>query len=367
MRNWFFLLASALVGCRDADVKPPRATPEASWRVDAVPILSLGATDSDTTHEFSNVSGAVRLANGEIVVSDNGSRQLRWFSSAGMRRGTSGRRGAGPGEFGGRINVARYRRDTLVVWDANRHRWSVFDSAHRYVRLLDPTTNADFPGVSMARIVNRSLVFGVYAAVGVPPWVDGAVDSLRRAGSLGAHFREGMLDDVGLLWLRAPGDSTRWDVIAPNATMLGSVVLPHAFEPYQIATSEVLGKFTDADGFEFVRAYRLQRPIAAHGAPEPLASAPQAIRDTTSGWDRETKQAARSLIVIQEAFYADHMAYATDPKKLPMDDLRGVRVEIFGGDQYSWRGAVIDNRTGASCVIIVGDTRWPIFETACFR
>ncbi len=361
-----FLLC-VLAGCTDSASTPRTAGTAARWRVDPIPILSLGATDADTSHEFSEVSGAVRMPNGEIVVSDNGSRQLRWFSANGERLGTSGRRGAGPGEFIGRITVARLGADTVVAWDEKLDRWSVFDSSRRFVRLLDRSVSATDSTHRMIRVVNRSMIVGVYAGVGVPEWVDAVVDSLRRSGALGMAFREGILDDAGLLWLRAPGDSVRWDVIAPDASMLGSVTLPQSFEPYQVSATEVLGKFTDTTGFEFVHAYRLDRPRAALTAVTHAAIAGRPAADTAAGWDRQLRKAAMALVTAEEAYYADHMTYANDARKISHDGTSGLIVAILSADRVSWRGTLTDKSNGAMCVLVTGGTRWPVFEQTCSR
>ena len=359
------VLACAAAACTDT-APSPRAGETAAWHVDTTALLSLGATDADTSHEFADVSGAVRLPGGEIVVSENASRQLRWFSATGERLGTSGRRGGGPGEFAGRITVARYRTDTVAVWDEKLGRWSVFDSSRRFAHLLDATMSATASKHRMVRAANRTLVVGVFADVGVPDWVDAVVDSLRRAGALGTRFREGIVDDVGLLWLRAPGDSLRWDVVAPNATILGSARLPRAFEPYQIGAAEVLGKFTDTTGFEFVRAYRLERPASARSAAATTAIVIHAAADTPRGWDRDVRRAAMELVTAEEAYYADHMTYGVNPQKVMPAGLGGFKVEILGANRFSWRGTVTETRTGAMCVLITGDTRWPVFEQSCF-
>ena len=314
-----------LAACADSAPTSRTAQTAARWTVDPTPLLSLGATDADTSHEFSGVSGAVRMPNGAIVMSDNGSRQLRWFSANGKRLGTSGRRGAGPGEFIGRITVARLGADTVVAWDEKLARWSVFDSSRRFVRLLDRSVSATDSRHRMIRVVNRSMIVGVFAGVGVPDWVDAVVDSLRRAGTLGMAFREGILDDAGLLWLRAPGAFVRWDVIAPDASMLGSATLPQSFEPYQIGATEVLGKFTDTTGFEFVRAYRLDRPRPGLTTVEHSAIAARLAADSAPGWDRQLRKAAMALMTAEEAYYADH------------------------------------------CVLVTGGTRWPVFEQTCSR
>jgi hypothetical protein len=51
----------------------------------------------------------------------------------------------------------------------------------------------------------------------------------------------------------------QWWGFQADGTPIGSMRVPDAFELYEIRGSMVLGKWTDADGAESVRGYRLTR------------------------------------------------------------------------------------------------------------
>lgn len=66
--------------------------------MEAEPLVDIGAAD-DPDQELYQVSGAVRLSDGTIVVADGGSARLRCYDAAGRHLADAGRRGSGPGEF----------------------------------------------------------------------------------------------------------------------------------------------------------------------------------------------------------------------------------------------------------------------------
>jgi hypothetical protein len=64
-----------------------------------VPALSIGLIEGPEALMFSNVKSAAWSADGDVVIADLGSGQIRIFSSEGELLGTIGRGGEGPGEF----------------------------------------------------------------------------------------------------------------------------------------------------------------------------------------------------------------------------------------------------------------------------
>lgn len=65
------------------------------------PLVRIGSIDGDLDYIFGNVTGAVRLDDGSVVVADEQSYNLRRYDSSGQHMWTSGRAGEGPGEYGG--------------------------------------------------------------------------------------------------------------------------------------------------------------------------------------------------------------------------------------------------------------------------
>jgi hypothetical protein len=109
------------------------------WALSARPVLVVGGSESDSAAALYGVAGAVRLADGRIVVADRGANGLRIYSSRGEHLLTSGRKGSGPGEFDGVDALAKIRGDTLLVWDRKSARVSVFDATGKFVDSRRPT------------------------------------------------------------------------------------------------------------------------------------------------------------------------------------------------------------------------------------
>ncbi len=65
------------------------------------PLVRVGIVDGPVEYIFGNVTGAVRLEDGGIVVADEQSANLRRFDARGRHIWTSGRSGEGPGEYRG--------------------------------------------------------------------------------------------------------------------------------------------------------------------------------------------------------------------------------------------------------------------------
>ena len=68
-------------------------------RLSPVPVLSIGLIEGPEALMFSNVRSAAWNADGNLVIADLGSGQIRTFSSEGELLGAVGRHGEGPGEF----------------------------------------------------------------------------------------------------------------------------------------------------------------------------------------------------------------------------------------------------------------------------
>jgi hypothetical protein len=97
------------------------------WTLDTVPELSIGAVGgNDPNYQLTSVVGLMRLPNGSIVVADNGSVKLRFYSAEGKFVKESGGIGEGPGETGTFSEVRGCGEDLIVVRDRSRrnHWWN---------------------------------------------------------------------------------------------------------------------------------------------------------------------------------------------------------------------------------------------------
>lgn len=97
-------------------------------------VLLIGAADGEEPYLFSRISGAVRLSSGVIVVANQSSGELRWFSPTGSWLRSRGRMGDGPGEFRGLRRVLRLPGDSILAEDGLSSRMTLYDSAGTLVR-----------------------------------------------------------------------------------------------------------------------------------------------------------------------------------------------------------------------------------------
>lgn len=134
------LLLACLSACDaapDADAAPsagqlvesraPRWSAADGWRVDAEPDVTIGEADGAPEYALDGVVGAVRLANGHIVIANFNTHDLRTYDADGRHLRTVGRRGDGPGEFR-LVRGIGIVRDTVLVWDPFANRVSRFDA-----------------------------------------------------------------------------------------------------------------------------------------------------------------------------------------------------------------------------------------------
>ena len=97
------LLLLHLAAC-DPDGAPaaregPQARPVATVRLSEERTLSIGLREGSDEYLFTRVSGGARLADGSVVVSDQGAYRIQKFGPEGEHLWSRGRKGEGPGEF----------------------------------------------------------------------------------------------------------------------------------------------------------------------------------------------------------------------------------------------------------------------------
>ncbi len=124
------------------NARPPDGS-KLGWRVDSVPLLSIGALEGQDPYLLHQVRDATQLSDGRIVVANRGSQEVRVFDGAGVHLATWGRRGEGPGEFNSLVAVADWQGDSLIAWYSQRERLSVFDLDGNFGRTMIPGDPAD--------------------------------------------------------------------------------------------------------------------------------------------------------------------------------------------------------------------------------
>ncbi len=86
------------------------------WRVDTVPLLSIGDRAESGAAFFQGIGGARLLSDGRIAVANGVERSVVYFDAAGERVGRLGGEGEGPGEFRG-ISLVGALGDSVLAWD----------------------------------------------------------------------------------------------------------------------------------------------------------------------------------------------------------------------------------------------------------
>ena len=97
------------------------------WRLGDTPALEIGGIEGDPEQELYRVRDAFRLANGDIVVANAGTHELRFYDRVGAYLHSVGGKGGGPGEFQVLGSVRRFGPESLVAHDPRQHRLSFFD------------------------------------------------------------------------------------------------------------------------------------------------------------------------------------------------------------------------------------------------
>jgi len=121
-------------GIRIVENTSPQWGAEAAWRFADAPNLDIGVFEGDPEYQLFRVNGAIRLADGRIVVANAGTNELRYFGPDGTFERTTGSEGSGPGEFQQLAILRRTPGDSVVTYDFSNRRVSLFDPDGDFTR-----------------------------------------------------------------------------------------------------------------------------------------------------------------------------------------------------------------------------------------
>ena len=121
-------------GIRIVENARPADDSRLAWRIGSEPAVSIGEVFGDEAYLLDQVSDAVILPDGRVVVANTGLNELRVYDAAGVHLATWGRRGQGPGEFLNLVGVDVWPGDSVVAWDSRNRAISVFDSGGTFGR-----------------------------------------------------------------------------------------------------------------------------------------------------------------------------------------------------------------------------------------
>jgi hypothetical protein len=99
-------------------------------------LIQIGVSYGDAQYQFFRVSAACWLPGGRIAVANAGSSTLRFFDLEGSFLGEVGGVGDGPGEFRRLTSLKRYGTDSLVAFDADLRRISIFTTDGDFARSI---------------------------------------------------------------------------------------------------------------------------------------------------------------------------------------------------------------------------------------
>src|SRR5688500_5399231 len=137
-----FVISASLYGQAEAQATAPRrdsagiaivqtsaaaASAGIGWTVSSTASVQIGQSSDDPRYHFSVITGLARLRNGQIVVVDAGSRDVRYFDSEGALVRRVGRQGPGPGEFQRPFLVSSPASDSVIVVDNALSRITTLD------------------------------------------------------------------------------------------------------------------------------------------------------------------------------------------------------------------------------------------------
>ena len=122
-------LAGGVVRVRNADPGP--WSDAETWRI--VEDLRISSDDPADPATFSQVTALGAGPDGEIVVADGASQELRVFDAAGAHLRTLGKKGGGPGEFEGIAGMAWDDHGVLWVADPGNARYARYDRDGTYL------------------------------------------------------------------------------------------------------------------------------------------------------------------------------------------------------------------------------------------
>lgn len=359
-------VSALLVAACGAGEDEPAAEPasDVEWTL-AGPMAEIGVAEGAPEYLLHDVTDAVQLADGRIVLLDGSTAEFRMFAGDGSILVASGGRGDGPGEFRRPSRIYLTHPDSLLVQDAVLRRSSRFDTAGRFVWSEPwPASTDPFPGEVW--LYGRHLVFGPRRTDLRGP-VRRALEALPRPGTGG--YRRVMVDDFWRMWVRAEphvaAASSLWTVWDLEADRLAHVRMPSDLRPTQFGADFIVGVATDSVGVERVRVYALE------GAPED----PQNITYMTTADDPEPEpahdppsgeamqrmtDALRAIQAAQELHYSGSAGagsgYAGEVAALALDGaaLEDVEAHIVSAGPRGYTVLVFDLREPVGCGLTVG-------------
>ena len=257
-------------GVRIVENRDPVWTSDTRWTVDSLPSVTIGVEEGDPQREFFRLTDARLLSDGRIVAANGSSNELRYFTGEGAYLCTSGRQGAGPGEFEGLGWMQLLPHDTLLVYaHGGGGRLSVFSPDGNFVRTITiPRAGDGRYSSPMGMLPSGALLvsFGRGYGMGVPS------GTYRDSVSLVVHRGDSTISSIG------PLPSMESVVVATaNSMSVTSLVFGRYLvtgfatdgfivgtnERYELSRYDTLGRLTGS-----IRLDRAPTPVSASAIAE---------------------------------------------------------------------------------------------------
>ena len=244
------------------------ATDAVYARIAQAPALSIGEIEGPEALLFSRIETVRRDADGNVIVADGASDEIRIFDPDGNHLRTSGGVGEGPGEFGALLGAWPSEDAEIVAYDMRRERITRFDPMGQVAGTAALAAPEGFGFlIALGLWGSRSLLlkFEVLPP-GLPEEPSRSVVSLLRYGFDGA-----LIDTVAHLQGPATTSVTR---SRGGARMVEMLPVPFSPGPAAIASSRGLA-FTRGEAYEV----RFLDPAGTLGRIARLAESPPAWTD----------------------------------------------------------------------------------------
>jgi hypothetical protein len=232
------------------------------------PVLEIGRDTTDPNHQLHRAWFATRLSSGTVVVANTGTSELRFFDSTGRHLRTAGRRGEGPGEFTEISGLVRGAGDTLIVFDAEQQRASIFAPEGDLIRSVKRTGPGGFPAFSGTLPGGLALTRRRNVGAVDPPLAPAVLAIPQVATVYRMSLETGATDSVAAI-----------DLPARSMTINSGVIMDAALEfgllPTVIGADGriLLGAGDRWEIREYSPAGRLSRVIRRAGAQLPIGPA----------------------------------------------------------------------------------------------
>lgn len=167
-----------------------------AWTIASEPVTEIGTAEGDEAYQLTGVTSLRRLSDGRIVVANTGTEEVRIYDETGRHLVTTGRKGEGPGEFDGLWWLTVGAGDTVIAYDGNLKRVSLFTADGVFVRSVTLDYAQGFP--QLAGVFSDGTLLATRGFTFAPSAID---DVVHDSGPVLRFASDGaLLDSIGR-WL----------------------------------------------------------------------------------------------------------------------------------------------------------------------